>query len=91
MISLSSSRAVATSTGTEEMPRIMRRASPPSRSGSPRSRTTASTGAWVTSRSAPNPSAALRTAYPCSVRTSISDWRMLGSSSTIRTLGMGTP
>src|SRR5690606_27225405 len=76
-------------TGTSVIPRSIFRASEPSRSGSPRSRTTTSKRKWATSRSASSAVPTLRTVYEASVRCRISAERTNWSSSTTRTLAMG--
>ena len=63
-MSASSSRAVATMTGTSDTPRSIRSTSEPSRSGKPRSRTITSGRHSPAAVSAAAPDASVRTAWP---------------------------
>ena len=86
MISLSSSRAVTTTTGTVLTARSIRSRSTPSMSGRPRSNRTTSGFSSTMFDKPPRPVAAVLTSYPISTRDRLSPARMLASSSTIRTV-----
>ena len=88
MMSDSSSLAVATMTGAAVIARIIFSAWPPSRSGSPRSRTITSGGSWLTSLIPSSAVPAVRTACDRLVRSAAIAERTYGSSSTMSTRAM---